>query len=76
MSVDRGLERWLEWNRVSSLAEAFERAHYIKALHTGARVAWFCPNPEKVMDQGGEAAKGCRPTAEADTNPGDHLSWR
>jgi dihydroorotate dehydrogenase (fumarate) len=46
-----GLEHWLEWNKVSSLAEvrgklslqttgdpsAFERAHYIKSLHTWAR---------------------------------------
>jgi dihydroorotate dehydrogenase (fumarate) len=47
----QGLERWLEWNKVSSVAEvrgklslqttgdpaAFERAHYIKALHTWTR---------------------------------------
>ena len=51
MTMRRGLERWLEWNKVSSLAEvrgklslqttgdpaAFERAQYIKALHTWTR---------------------------------------
>jgi dihydroorotate dehydrogenase (fumarate) len=47
----RGLEQWLAWNKVESLAEvrgklsmkttgdpsAFERAHYIKALHSWTR---------------------------------------
>jgi dihydroorotate dehydrogenase (fumarate) len=50
-TMRQGLERWLEWNKVSSVAEvrgklslqttgdpaAFERAHYIKALHTWTR---------------------------------------
>ena len=51
MTMRRGLEHWLEWNKASSLAEvrgklslqttgdpaAFERAHYIKSLHTWTR---------------------------------------
>ena len=50
-TMRRGLEQWLEWNKVSSLGEvrgklslqttgdpaAFERAHYIKSLHTWSR---------------------------------------
>jgi dihydroorotate dehydrogenase (fumarate) len=50
-TMRRGLERWLEWNKASSVAEvrgklslqttgdpaAFERAHYIKSLHTWTR---------------------------------------
>ena len=51
MTMRRGLEHWLEWNKASSLAEvrgklslqtigdpaAFERAHYIKSLHSWTR---------------------------------------
>jgi len=50
-TMRRGLEQWLEWNKVSSLGEvrgrlslqttgdpsAFERAHYIRSLHTWSR---------------------------------------
>ena len=50
-TMRRGLEQWLEWNKVANLGEvrgklslqttgdpsAFERAHYIKSLHTWAR---------------------------------------
>jgi dihydroorotate dehydrogenase (fumarate) len=51
MAMRRALEQWMEWNKVSRLNEmrgtlslqttgdrsAFERAHYIKALHSWAR---------------------------------------
>jgi dihydroorotate dehydrogenase (fumarate) len=51
MTMRRGLEQWLEWNKASRLEEvrgklslqtandpsAFERAHYIRSLHTWAR---------------------------------------
>jgi dihydroorotate dehydrogenase (fumarate) len=51
MTMRRGLEQWMEWNRMSRLDEvrgklslrttgdpsAFERAHYIRALHAWAR---------------------------------------
>lgn len=50
-AMRHGLEQWLEWNKAGSLAEvrgrlslqttgdpsAFERAHYIKALHSWTR---------------------------------------
>jgi dihydroorotate dehydrogenase (fumarate) len=50
-AMRRGLERWLDWKKANSLAEvrgrlslkttgdpsAFERAHYIKALHSWTR---------------------------------------
>jgi dihydroorotate dehydrogenase (fumarate) len=50
-AMRRGLEQWLEWNKAGSLAEmrgrfslqttgdpsAFERAHYIRALHSWTR---------------------------------------
>jgi dihydroorotate dehydrogenase (fumarate) len=50
-AMRRGLEQWMEWNKVETLGEmrgrlsmqstgdpsAFERAHYIKALHSWTR---------------------------------------